>query len=112
MHRVELKAGIVLCMDISLLGFVPNAPCGVESKLSLQVVNEHSLVPNAPCGVESLSFLALTFFSTKMVPNAPCGVESLSFLALTFFSTKMVPNAPCGVERNSKICLRSLQLRS
>ncbi len=33
---------------------VPNAPCGVESRLLTEKLPTQPLVPNAPCGVESL----------------------------------------------------------
>ncbi len=35
--------------------FVPNAPCGVESRQEKVFPLSPALVPNAPCGVESSS---------------------------------------------------------
>ncbi len=52
MHRVELKAHLRIVCKRELL--VPNAPCGVESGLSLSRCLLGCPVPNAPCGVESL----------------------------------------------------------
>ena len=42
-------------INISWVQLVPNAPCGVESRVGNQpVVVQTVEVPNAPCGVESI----------------------------------------------------------
>ena len=78
--------------------FVPNAPCGVESRNACYRVLQLSPVPNAPCGVESLEDNIWQGIYGP-VPNAPCGVES--YKGLNFILPRnlpLVPNAPCGVE--------------
>ena len=56
MHRVELKAYLPLSNSLTCILLVPNAPCGVESKLSQNILKLFGdVVPNAPCGVERLT---------------------------------------------------------
>jgi hypothetical protein len=60
-----------------LVGFVPNAPCGVERQGFTWSKTVKSRVPNAPCGVESnLALFSPSLTPPLFVPNAPCGVES------------------------------------
>ena len=74
MHRVELK--VITAGGNTLAGMnVPNAPCGVERRLSSDSsIPTIPSVPNAPCGVESKSVISSITLSLS-VPNAPCGVE-------------------------------------
>ena len=51
MHRVELK-GSSKAPAILVSFVVPNAPCGVESKVDGRSPKAFPDVPNAPCGVE------------------------------------------------------------
>ena len=76
MHRVELKAisSFSLANSCTLI-MVPNAPCGVESVVGLELRLPISIVPNAPCGVESKEVRVMRYVAVE-VPNAPCGVES------------------------------------
>ncbi len=75
MHRVELKV-VFEDAENDMEVRVPNAPCGVESAVSLEGHILEKVVPNAPCGVESTDTRGLTN-SVGIVPNAPCGVESI-----------------------------------
>jgi len=75
MHRVELKEPLKINGLKLLGGFVPNAPCGVESLVASLIRPEGCPVPNAPCGVERAS-LRNSSSASLLVPNAPCGVES------------------------------------
>ncbi len=51
MHRVELKVRLpTQAKDIEI--DVPNAPCGVESRVEDGEWKVSHKVPNAPCGVE------------------------------------------------------------
>ena len=54
MHRVELKETSNSQFFYCLLMYVPNAPCGVESKPTHNHTQPTLIVPNAPCGVESV----------------------------------------------------------
>jgi hypothetical protein len=56
MHRVELKAGLMKAF-CGLISSVPNAPCGVERSVSVQLFRQDIgyKVPNAPCGVERVN---------------------------------------------------------
>ena len=55
MHRVELKAGVIILSFARISAMVPNAPCGVESLgQETEILLGSYSVPNAPCGVESV----------------------------------------------------------
>ena len=58
MHRVELKASVVLAEAFAW--HVPNVPCGVESCSRHIKFYARLQVPNVPCGVERTFHLTLT----------------------------------------------------
>ncbi len=47
---------------------VPNAPCGVESRLLKRTHGQFSDVPNAPCGVESSVQNSIQLFTKLKSP--------------------------------------------
>ncbi len=77
---------------------VPNAPCGVERKLS-RIKAFALLLWFLMHRVELKDWFAILKGVLEIVvPNAPCGVERTAFIAEPP-TLRIVPNAPCGVER-------------
>ena len=98
--------------------WVPNAPCGVESRtlfvcgftprmflmhrVELKVFNPMQITRKVNRflmhRVELKGvFIMLAIVVFMIVPNAPCGVESHREIKL-LKDKMLVPNAPCGVE--------------
>ena len=77
MYRVELKGYFITVAAPSSLQYVPNVPCGVESRDITNFGHGMERVPNVPCGVESHPAKPEGIFTLRKVPNAPCGVESV-----------------------------------
>ncbi len=82
-------------MTLALI--VPNAPCGVESRVKAQtVIIEAKFLMHR---VELKAQGGLMFLKPfTIVPNAPCGVESSLWRNRQSLGMVRVPNAPCGVE--------------
>ena len=79
----------------TILTFVPNAPCGVESSVRNRRTLRVFLVPNAPCGVESTGFDELYYTTNLFLMHR---VELKVFSIAKKLPNLIVPNAPCGVE--------------
>ena len=75
MYRVELKDTFMPTSFMRGL-WVPNVPCGVESSLVGEAMEQIKKVPNVPCGVESCEAQKEELLRPQSVPNVPCGVES------------------------------------
>ncbi len=72
MHRVELKASF---LEVNLYHWstVPNAPCGVESRVVFLVLHLFQLF--LMHRVELKATEPAVMLVSVLVPNAPCGVE-------------------------------------
>ncbi len=100
MHRVELKGVRGRTLIVRPSG-VPNAPCGVESRVWLSGGNSTTLFLMYRVELKEAGALLLSA-GRNLVPNVPCGAERhnthifrfFCFLLLVF----LVPNVPCGVE--------------
>ena len=96
MHRVELKehrGGQAISSDP-----VPNAPCGVESRIFLQPPWSPALFLMHRVELKDPTTTTPNPPLSHKVPNAPCGVESGLFHDQGSLKGVAVPNAPCGVE--------------
>ena len=62
MYRVELKALEGINIELGG-GWVPNVPCGVESRIEKYIRSVVLLVPNVPCGVERMRRLTFLIIS-------------------------------------------------
>ncbi len=100
MHRVELKAQYAAHYKISLK-HVPNAPCGVESKMSSQIWNcrrYRFLMHRVELKDKNVSFV-ITNIAKFLMHRVE--LKELSKL-YSNHAIEPVPNAPCGVE--SALC--------
>ena len=86
MHRVELKE-LAEFLKAQTPVLVPNAPCGVERKLSRMGTLGSSLVPNAPCGVERVFLLTAIARATAFLMHRVELKASLWLLSKHSFST-------------------------